>query len=387
MASRNWSKLIRALLRLAVIVAIVAGAIYWFRFMPVPVVSHTVERGSLIEEVMGTGTLEARVSTTISPKIAGRISVVYADQGDMVSAGDQLVLLEDDELEQQVAIAQANVNAAIAAVERLKIDKERASVILTQAEKNFQRIETLRERDATSQDDLDRASEALGLAMADVSRSEAGINEGQKELISAEKTLEYHDARLRDTIIVAPFDGLVIKRSRESGDVVVPGSPIMTLISTDELWISAWVDETEMAKLHPEQSARIVFRSEPEKNYPATVARLGREADRESREFIVDVRLLEFPTNWAVGQRAEAYVQISQSDDLVLLPAQWIVKRENQAGVFVDVDGVARWRSITVGRRSRDAVEILEGLGEGDILIKSKRPSTELTDRRKVSTL
>jgi HlyD family secretion protein len=178
---------------------------------------------------------------------------------------------------------------------------------------------------------------------------------------------------------------LVVKRSRESGDVVVPGSSILKLISTDELWISAWVDETEMARLQPEQSARVVFRSEPGRDYPGKVVRLGREADRETREFIVDVRVLELPTNWAVGQRAEAYIQISQKDDAVLLPARLIVNRDNDVGVFVNVDGAASWRPVSVGLRSRDSVEILNGLAAGDSVVTPKRPSTGLADGRKVA--
>ncbi|TWU44576.1 Macrolide export protein MacA [Rubripirellula tenax] len=369
MASRNWPKLTRSILRLVAIAAIVGGSVYWFRFMPVSVQSQEIVAGSVTEEVMGTGTLEARISATISPKISGRVAAVLADQGDTVTTGDELVRLEDDELKQQVAIARANVDAALAAIGRLKVDKERANVVLTQAEKNFRRVESLSERDATSQDELDRASEALGIAMADVSRSEAGINEGQKELVSAEKNLEYHDARLRDTIILAPFDGLVVKRSREPGDVVVPGSSMMTLIATDELWIRAWVDETQMSKLEAGQAGRVTFRSQPEDSFPAKVARLGREADRETREFIVDVRVLELPTNWAVGQRAEAYIQVAEPQNVPVVPKSFVVKRDGVDGVFIDVDGVATWRVLSLGVRGPDAIEVKDGLALGDIVI------------------
>jgi len=373
------------LLKAIAVLMIVGGVIYWMKFAPMSVVSHTVERGSITAEAMGTGTLEARVQTTISPKISGRIVEVLIDQGSRVSSGDLLVRLDDEELQQQVAIAQANVDAASAAIDRLTTDKTRAVAVYDQAKKSHDRILNLVRQNATSRDEADKAVEALAVGEAGVSRAEAAIAEGQKELVSAEKTLQYHQARLLDTNIHAPFDGLVVKRSRESGDVVVPGSSMLTLISTDELWISAWVDETEMARLQPEQSARVVFRSEPDRDYPGKVVRLGREADRESREFIVDVRVLELPTNWAVGQRAEAYIRISQKDDAVLLPARLIVKRENDVGVFVNVNGVARWRAVSVGLRSRDAVEVLEGLAKGDFVITPKGPATELTDGRKVS--
>ncbi|WDQ17139.1 efflux RND transporter periplasmic adaptor subunit [Rhodopirellula sp. P2] len=372
------------LLKLAVVAVGIAGAVYWFRFKPVPVLPHPVQRGTMVEEVMGTGTLEARVSTTISPKISGRIETLLADQGDRVSAGDELVRLDNRDLEQQVAIAVANVEAAKAAIERLKADKERAAVVLTQAEKNYQRIEQLAKRDATSQGDLDQSAEGLGVAVADVSRAEAGINEGQKGLVSAQKNLQYQQARLSDTVIVAPFDGMIVKRNREPGDVVVPGSSILTLISTEELWIRAWVDETQMSKLDSGQAGRVVFRSEPEQSYSAEVARLGREADRETREFIVDVRVLELPRNWAVGQRAEAFITVAEPQEVPLVPKSFLVRREGRDGVFVDDNSTATWRAVTLGSDTADAIGIIQGLEVGEVIVKPVSPSGSLADGRKV---
>ena len=368
----------------AVILLVVAGIVYWMKYAPVLVTSHTVKRGRIVVEVMGTGTLEARVETTISPKIAGRIVEVLVDQGSRVAKGDVLARLDDDELNQQVAIAQANVDAASAAIIRLTTDKVRAAAVYAQASKSHDRIQSLIKQNAVSRDESDKAIEGLAVAEAGVSRAEAAIAEGQKELVAAEKTLEYHRARLHDTKINAPFDGLVVKRSREPGDVVVPGSSILTLISTDELWISAWVDETEMARLTSEQSARVLFRSEPDKAYPGRVVRLGREADRETREFVVDVRVLELPTNWAVGQRAEAYIQITQQEDVPLLPARLIVKRNDASGVFVNVDGVAQWRPISVGVRSRDLVEMVGGVSVGDEVVAPIATGTLLSTGRAI---
>lgn len=375
---RSW---IWRLLKAAAVLAAVVGVVYWLKFTPLPVIEHRILRGPIVAEVMGTGTLEARVQATISPKISGRIGEVLVDQGDRVSAGELLVRLDDQELRQQVAIAQANLEATQAGIERLQADKRRASAVLEQSQKTHDRVQSLIERKAASQDDLDKAIEALSIAVAGVSQTEAAITEGQKEQVAAQRTLEYHQARLNDTEIRAPFDGLVVKRSREAGDVVVPGSSMLTLISTDELWIRAWVDETEMARLQAGQSARVVFRSEPDRSYRGTVIRLGREADRETREFIVDVRVLELPTNWAVGQRAEAFIEVARKDDVVLLPAELVVNRDGEAGVFLDDKGVAAWRPLTFGLRNRAVVEVPEGLQAGDMVI---QPRESLSDGRRV---
>ena len=374
------------LLKITVLASVIGGMIYWLRFAPVPVSRHYAAQGAIVAEVMGTGTLEARVKATISPKIAGRIGHVLIDQGDRVTVDNLLVRLDDAEWRQQVAIAAANRDAARAAIVRLETDKQQARAILEQAQKTYRRAQSLLTAKAGSREAVDRATEALAVAEAGLSRAEAAIAEGQKELIATEKTLDYQRARLAEAEIRAPFDGLIVRRYRDPGDVVVPGSAILTLISTDELWMTAWVDETAMSKLHERQKARVVFRAEPDRSYPGTVARLGKEADRETREFIVDVHVLALPKNWAVGQRAEVFIETDRKDNVLLVPANYIVHREPAAGVFVDVDGSAYWRSITIGIRGRDMVEVVDGLAAGDIMVLAIDPHTTLRAGRQVVT-
>jgi RND family efflux transporter MFP subunit len=364
--------------------ALVGGGIYWYRFSPLAVDVHVPQRGTVVAEVMGTGTLEARVSTTISPKIAGRIAEVLADQGQNVQQGHLLVRLDDDELKQQVAIAEANVDAAKAAIIRLDADKGRVNAVFDQARRHHTRMESLRERSAITQEELERAAESLAVAIADVARAEAATSEGQKQLISAEKNLEYHRARLQDTHIKAPFDGLIVSRERESGDVVVPGSRILTLISLDTLWIESWVDETEMTRLKDGQSARIVFRSQPERGYPGKVIRLGNEADRETREFQADIQVLELPSAWAVGQRAEVYIETDRQENALLLPPHLLVKRKDGDGVFVAERGQARWRPVLLGLRGRDTVEVLTGLQSTDSVLSPRAGAATIADGRRV---
>ena len=374
------------LLKVVVLASVIGGVIYWVRFAPIPVSRDRVARGSIIAEVMGTGTLEARVKATISPKISGRIGNVLADQGDRVTAEQRLVRLDDAEWRQQVALAAANRDTAQAAIHRLETDQLQARAVLEQAGKTYSRAQSLFASRAGSREAVDRATEALAVAEAGLSRAQAAVTEGQKERIAAEKALDYQRARLADTEIAAPFEGLIVRRHRDPGDVVVPGSAILTLISTDELWITAWIDETEMSKLQEGQKARVVFRSEPNHAYPGTVARLGREADRETREFVVDVRVLTRPKNWAVGQRAEVFIETDRNDNALLLTAHYLARREQETGVFVDVDGTADWRSITIGIRGRERVEVVDGLAADDVVVRPVDPRSPLTVGRRVVT-
>lgn len=363
---------------------VIVGVVYWLKFSPVPVLTYAVETGPIVAEVMGTGTLEARVSATVSSKISGRIAHVLVDQGETVSQGDRLVQLDDAELKQQVEIADANVAAAQAAIARLKADKGRTTAVFEQAERHHARIKSLIEQGASTQEELEKGTESLAVAVADVGRAEAAITEGQKGLVSAEKTLEYHRARLLDTRIDAPFSGLIVARHRETGDVVVPGSTILTLISTDVLWISAWVDETAMSRLKPGQPVRVFVRSEPHQTYPGKVIRLGREADRETREFIVDVEVLELPTNWAVGQRAEVFIETDRKEEVQQISARLLVRTESGFGVFISDDGVARFQPLSLGLRGGEMVEVLEGLKADDVVIAPLEGAAPLVADRQV---
>jgi len=258
---------------------------------------------------MGTGTLEARVKTTVSARIQERLAEVLADEGDRVKKGQLLARLDDAELRRQAAIAEASLAAAKQTARRVEADLERAEAVLAQARLDEKRLKGLLASSAVSQADADKAAEALKVAEADLKRSGAAIAEAQGQVLVAEKTLLHRQEQLAFTQITAPYGGLVIRRDRDPGDLLVPGAALMELISLDELWVSAWVDETEMPRLAPGQTASVVFRSEPGKSYPGIVARLGREADRETREFLVDVRVEQLPANWAVGQRAEVWIQ------------------------------------------------------------------------------
>lgn len=355
--------------RLVAVFAVLAAAAWWFLLAPVSVATHTVARGEVTAEVLGTGTLEARVSAIVGPKVAGLITRIAADQGERVKAGDTLIFLEDTDFKQQVGVAEADVAAAAAGVERLHADRRRAEAVHSQATLTHQRLLSAAASNATSAQEVDKAAEALAIAEAESARAAAAIVEGQKRLAAAERALDYQRARLHDTTIEAPFDALVVRRDRDAGDVVTAGSSVLQLVSLGEMWITAWVDETELARLADGQPARAVFRSEPSEEYPAVVARVGREADRETREVIVDVRVETLPATWAVGQRAEVYIRVARREGVTVLPAGLVLVRDGKTGVMVDDRGTARWREIAVGLRGRETVEVTSGLSAGDVVV------------------
>lgn len=373
------------LIKVLLLVLVVGELIFRLRFSPTQVEAHSVTKGDIVAEVLGTGTLEARVKTTVSSKIQGRLTEMPVDQNDCVADGQLLARLDDNELRQQVEIAEASLTVARASVERVRADESRSQATVKQARQAYERTLSLVTQKAVSQSELDKAVETARVAEADFRRVAAAITEAELQVVTAEKTLRYQEERLRDTEIVSPFEGLIVRRDRDPGDIVVPGGSILQLVSTKEMWISAWVDETAMAELATGQPARVVFRSVPDKSYPGEVVRLGLEVDRETREFLVDVRVKELPANWAIGQRAEIHLETGRKPGAVIVPERMLAWHSDKPGVFVMDGDKARWRPVTLGLRGREEVEILQGLAIGDCVIVSSNAEKPLVEGLRVS--
>ena len=370
------------------ILALVAGFVARARLARVPVLGHTVDRGTIIAEVMGTGTLEARVKTTLSPRIQERLAEVLVDQGEAVTSGQLLAHLDDGELRRQVAVAEASLAAARVTVERVRTDQARAEAVLRQARLDHQRVAELVATKVTSQADFDKAAETLNVAEADLRRTQAAIAEAQSQAIAAEKNLLHQEERLTFTELRSPYDGLVVRRDRDPGGVVVPGASVLQLAATNEIWVSAWVDETSAAHLATNQPARVVFRSQPGQEHPGVVARLGRETDRETREFLADIRVSSLPPNWTFGQRAEVFIATQRKESVLTVPETFLVLRGGSRGVLRNHAGRVRWQPVTTGLSGGGLVEVVEGLEQGEQILRAPDGSAApLGDGQRIQVL
>lgn len=381
--ARSW---LAAGWKIALAAAVAGLVVYRLHFAPVPVAGVMAETGAIASDVLGTGTLEARVQTTISPKISGLITRVLADQGDSTTNGQLLVELDDGDLRAQVEIARADLAAIRAGVDRAAADITGAEADAVQVRASFTRNAQLARQKVISDEDLDKATQLKDVAEARLKRAQLAKTEIERQVVKAGESLRYFEERLADTRIKSPFAGLVVRRSREPGDIVVPGSEILKIISPGEMWVSAWVDETAMSALATGQPARVVFRSEHDKSYSGTVTRIAPLVDRETREFLADVTVSGLPATWAVGQRAEVYIRTGRKDDALLVPLQALVWKKGQPGLFVDQAGRARFRGVTLGLRGDDSVEVVTGLAAGERVIWPRDPKgAGLVEGRSVS--
>ena len=360
---------IKLIVKILVLIIVIGGVFYWFRLAPVKVQAYKIITGTVVNEVMGTGTLEARIRADVSPKISGLLVEVLTDQNARIVKGQLLARLDDGDWRQQVEVAKADLAAAKATVERIGAEIESAKATVVREKANLERVSSLRKNQVVAQKELESAIESNDVAEANIRRAQLARIEAQRTVEKSEASLRFYQERLKDTSLRAPFDGLVVRRNRDSGAVVVPGTSILDVISTDQLWISAWVDETAMGQLASGQPARIIFRSSPDTIIQGKVARLGAETDRETREFLVDVDLLQLPEKWAVGQRAEVYIETGRRNNKLFVPQRFVIWRDGQSGVLIDNNGKAKWQKISLGLRGKENVEVTEGLLPGKIVI------------------
>jgi HlyD family secretion protein len=369
-------------LKWLLIPVVVAVAIYWMQFAPASGVLHTVALSDVTGETMGTGTLEARYAAAISPKITGRLTAVKVDQGDRVAAGQLLATLDDAEARRHLEAAEAARHAAAATVARTRTEEARAQAVLKRAQLEHARAVSLADSRSVAESERDKATEQLRIAEADLARVRAAITEAGRAEVSAASQVALQQEMLAHTQLLAPFAGLIVRRDRHAGDVVNPGGTVLQLVATEEIWVSAWVDETAVARLSPDQPARVHFRSEPATAYPGRVARLGRETDRETREFLVDVRIDRLPANWTIGQRAEVFIETGRRPGVVALPLPFLAHRDGTAGTWVLRGGRARWQPVQTGLRGAAFVEISAGLQAGDRVVRPAAAGQSIDGRR-----
>jgi len=373
-------------IKLILVIAVIAAIVYKVKFAPILVESQAVTQERITDEVMGSGALDAKIKMIISSRISGRLETVLVDQGDLVKKGQLVVTLDDNLLQQDIKVAEASLATAKSSAEKVQRDLEIEVAILANAIKTHTRQKTLIATGATSQGLYDKAAESLKTATARHSRAKTAVIESQDKINEASQILTLRKEQLEDSQIRAPFDGKIVQRERDPGNIIVPGTAILSMVSTDVLWIRAWVDETALAKIKVGQPSRIIFRSDPKNEYPGKVARIGSEVDRETREFIVDVFVDKLPTNWAVGQRAEVFIKAGEKEKAVSVSESMIQWRDRTPGVFTEQAGKAIWTPVEMGLQGGGNVEITKGLNPNDSVVRPINAKKSLAPNTRIKT-
>ncbi|MBI5189782.1 MAG: efflux RND transporter periplasmic adaptor subunit [Nitrospirae bacterium] len=384
-------------------------------FKPVEVVYVSPLERRLVQEVFGTGTVEARVLVTAGSKVTGRVVKLYADQGDFVKKGQILARLEGGDLQALVSLADDNLRKSVsmetatdsdlararAATRAADAALQKSDASLKLARQTFERYEALYGKGAVSRQDLDEKQAALdeaarqrenleavkAAAGADAERVRNTLEAARHETGAGTASSAYARARLEDTVVRASMDGVVVSRDAEEGDAVVPGSPIFRIADPATVWVKANVDEAQAGGVAPGNAATVYLRSGGKTPIEGRVARVAQESDRVTEETEVDVAFpLEDKARLHLGERADVYIKGAESDGYVI-PAKAVTLRDGKAGVFVDRDGRAVFVPVRTGIWTPDYVGIEDGLDGSDrVFLLADRLQERLKDGTRVKS-
>ena len=365
-------------------VLLVLGIVGYVRFFrPVPAAHAKVTRGDIVEQVFGRGTLESPRQAELGFDMSGRLSDILVDEGDRVQLGQVLAHLAPRQFEAELSTAKSGASVARAALARLDADEKRAAATLTFAQSEAERARSLASSGSVSARDLDMAEQQLALARAEVERVKAARAEATRQIDVARGGVELQKAVTMRTALVSPYDGLVIRRFRDPGDTVAIGTTVLRVVATDRLWVRAWIDETALDRLVEGQHARVTFPGEPGSVYEGVVDRIGREADRQTHELLVDVRLSRLPERVAIGQRADVRIELGKNANALQLPTAFLFRRNAASFAYVSRGGRIGEVPIETGAAGADVVEVKSGVQEGDVVLRPATPGGELPAGRR----
>lgn len=283
-----------------------------------------LERRDLTAQVYGNGTVEAKVVVGVSSKITGRIVELYADQGDRVRRGRLLAKLENEDLAGQLRKARATLELA---------------------SRNARRYRNLADQDL-------------------VSRLEAEQYETADRVAAAEEAAAR--ARLDDTLLSSPEDGLILSRHLEKGAIVTPGQAIFSLVDPRTVWVKAHVDEALLRGVAVGRKAVISLRSAPGAEFPGEVVRVGRESDRVTEEVVVDVAFTPPLKDFHLGEQADVLITDETRPNAPSLPSAALVSRDGVRGVWLVAGRRLEFREVVPGAEdARGFTEIVSGLEDG----------------------
>jgi HlyD family secretion protein len=306
----------------------------------------SVERGDLARVVVATGKIQPLSKVEVKSKASGMVKKLYVDYDDKVKEGQVLAELDKVQLEAVVREAQANYQAAQAALdsakaqlERNKVDAEGPDVPFLKL--NMDRAEQMYKEGVMSKSFVEDAEKNYQLALnrqmsaqRNLMVSHAEISKAEAQVAQSQAALENAQEDLRNSTIVSPITGLVLSRDVSVGDgvssILILGSQatlVMTLGDTSEVYVQGKVDEADIGKVYLGQPARIVVESFKDKKFTGKVTRIspfGKEKDNVTT-FEVRVSISNPTGELKANMTANAEILLEEKKNVLMVPESSLI--------------------------------------------------------------
>jgi HlyD family secretion protein len=370
-----------------VILLALAGGVVLLRLtvlrpQPVPVTVQRVETGRVEDTVVNSraGTVQSRRRSEMSPGIPGLVVEIPTRKGTRVKRGDVLIRLDDREHVAQTELAQRALEAARAVADQARLEA-------AQADRDWKRAQELARDQVVSETVLDLGRTRALTTQAVVVATEARIQE-------AEAALDAARATLAKTVITAPFDGVVLDVTTEVGEWIspsppgVPIPPVLDLIDPEALYLSAPIDEADVARIRVGLPVRITLDAFRGQSFAGTltyVSSFVETRQEQNRTLRVEAEFADrtLPANLLPGLSADLEVILDARDDVLRVPTYALL--ENSRVLVVQDDRLVE-QKVTTGLHNWSHTEITSGLSPGDsVVVSLDRPEVRAGARVRVT--
>lgn len=362
---RRWIRRLSILLALIAVIVVLRWTIW--RPKPVDVEIYTVDAGRVEATVVNSraGTVKSRLRAGMSPGIAGLVRTIAVEKGQRVRRGQLLIQLDDAEHRASALLAERALDAARATARD-------ACLSADQAARDLKRVEGLFGRGVSSDQELEDAQTRAQTTQAKCTAAEALEREAEASLALARATLD-------KTTMRAPFDGVVLDVTTEVGEWISPSPPgvmipaVVQLNAPDSLYVSAPIDEADVAEVRVGMPCRISFDAFRDRDFEGRISYVASHVEAlesQNRTLEVEALLLEreLPPNLLPGLSADVEVILESREDVLRIPTFSLLEGERVLRVAGE-----RLESVVVrtGLRNWEFVEILDGLVTGDQVVTS----------------
>jgi len=341
-----------------------------------PVTVEVVRQENVKRAVELVGTLAAVDQVTISSEADGKVSRIFADLGDRVTAGQTLIQIDREKqqysLEQQkatLARALAQYGAAdpqhLPDVEKTP-DVQKANADLVQAKQAFDRTSELFKRSLVPKQMLDDAATALQSKQASYDLSLQSAKNLRASIQGSEASMKLADRQLRDTEIRSPFDGYVEKRLVNLGELVKTQMPVMAIVRVDPLKVIAEIPEKMAPWIHDGQPVQLLVDAYPDQTFIGKVSRISPAVNTATRAFPFEALVPNKDARLKPGTFARVHIESNKVDNVLTLPYSTMQYRYGVNRVFVIEGGKLAVRELKVGDRLGDRIEIISGVKAGE---------------------
>jgi membrane fusion protein, multidrug efflux system len=354
---RRWAglKAVPSVLVLALLVAAACGGrkaeeedIGKTAELPTIVADTTaVTRRMMLDEMVVRGTIAAipNEDVKVSALVGGRVNAVTVAEGDSVRQGQVIAELDRRPLEDQRRQAAAAL--------------EQAKALLENARSNLQRNQQLFDRGIAAGKEVEDAKAQLATA-------EAAVEQGAAALNTADRQIERAQIR-------SPIAGQVVKRMVSVGEQVdgTAAQPIAEIANVDRVELAANVPAEYLARVKIGQAATITTDAYPDRMFRGAVLAIAPAVDAQTNATLVRIRMPNTERLLKVGMFAEARIQLEQRTNALVIPPGALVRNDQGAAVYVVSGDLVQRTPVTVGIERPDAVEVLSGLEDGQVVLTS----------------